>query len=115
MNNVPGFLLRIARNLCVNQYRVKKTNVELNENISATNDYGYDNSELLDLIHKALEELSPEIKEAFILKEYEGFTYQEVADMLETNVSNVKVKIFRAKEKIRQILSPYLKDINKNT
>lgn len=52
-----------------------------------------------------------EYREYFVLREYDGFTYNEIAEIMNTNVDTVKVKIFRAKKKMREILAPYLKEL----
>jgi RNA polymerase sigma-70 factor (ECF subfamily) len=74
----------------------------------------HDKKELLSLITQAMETLPLDYKEAFILREYEGLSYQEIADMTESSLSTVKIRIYRAKQKIRDILAPYIADISKH-
>lgn len=51
----------------------------------------------------------PEVqKSAVLLRDYEGYSYEEIADILELNASQVKVYIFRA----RKSLKAYLKRID---
>jgi len=115
MTNVPAYLLRIARNLCLNMQRRDKGHISLEEyHLPSSKDMSLDKQELLGLITKAMETLPLEYKEAFILREYEGLSYQEIAEMTETSLSTVKIRIFRAKQKIRDILSPYIADISKH-
>jgi RNA polymerase sigma-70 factor (ECF subfamily) len=113
--NVPGFLIKIARNLCLNLKRDRKNNVPIEElEYLGVNDYNYENKELLELITMALDLLDFEYSEAFILREYDGLQYDEIAEITNTSVSNAKSRVFRAKQKIRDLLEPYLKDLNKN-
>jgi RNA polymerase sigma-70 factor (ECF subfamily) len=115
MTNVPAYLLRIARNLCLNMQRSDKGHISLEEyHLPSSIDMSHDKKELLGLITKAMESLPLEYKEAFILREYEGLSYQEIAEMTESSLSTVKIRIFRAKQKIRDILSPYIADISKH-
>lgn len=59
------------------------------------------------VLHEALERL-PEIqKTVVLLRDYEGYSYDEIAEITNLNESQVKVYIFRA----RQALKVYLKDI----
>ena len=113
MTNVPGFLLRITRNLCVNEVRRNKNNVTFEEYMVVEDHDISDKDELLNLIKRALDLLPPEYREAFILREYEGMSYSEIAEMIDESLSNVKIRIYRAKQKIREILAPYLADISK--
>ena len=112
MTNVPAFLLKIARNLCVNVKRKDKNPVSFEEYMVADGVEG-DNKELLNLIKTALEILPDEYKDIFILREYEGLSYQEIAEISDVPLSTVKIRIFRAKQKIREILQPYLKEMEK--
>ena len=69
-----------------------------------------DTAHLFDIqkvLHEALERL-PEIqKTVVLLRDYEGYHYDEIADITGLSESQVKVYIFRA----RQTLKTYLKDI----
>ena len=115
MTNVPAYLLRIARNLCLNMQRSTKGQISLEEyHLPSSYDMSHDKKELLLLITQAMETLPLDYKEAFILREYEGLSYQEIADMTESSLSTVKIRIYRAKQKIRDILAPYIADISKH-
>jgi len=115
MTNVPAYLLRIARNLCLNMQRSNKGQISLEEyHLPSSYDMSHDKKELLSLITQAMETLPLDYKEAFILREYEGLSYQEIADMTESSLSTVKIRIYRAKQKIRDILAPYIADISKH-
>ena len=115
MTNVPAYLLRIARNLCLNMQRSNKSQISLEEyHLPSSYDMSHDKKELLSLITQAMETLPLDYKEAFILREYEGLSYQEIADMTESSLSTVKIRIYRAKQKIRDILAPYIADISKH-
>ncbi|MEY3313681.1 MAG: RNA polymerase sigma factor [Ignavibacteria bacterium] len=115
MSNVPAYLLRIARNLCLNMQRGQKGHVSLEEyHLPLHSDMSHDKKELLDLITKAMEQLPTDYKEAFVLREYEGLSYQEIAELTESSLSTVKIRIFRAKQKIREILAPYVADLSQH-
>jgi RNA polymerase sigma-70 factor, ECF subfamily len=112
--NVPGFLITIARNLCLNYKRdnIPSVPIESDDFVLETSK-GYENTELLNLITTALELLDFEYKEAFVLREYDGLSYNEIAEVTGVTITNAKSRVFRAKQKIKEILSPYLKDLCK--
>ncbi len=112
MTNVPAFLLKIARNLCVNAKRKDKNPVSFEDYMSVGNGNN-DHSELLKLIKMAIDILPDEYKEIFVLREYNGLTYQEISEIVELPLSTIKIRIFRAKQKIRDILQPYLSELEK--
>ena len=111
--NLFGFLIRIARNLCLNYKRDKKNTVPIDEIDFLFRDYqNYEQKELLDLINRSLDLVDDEYREAFVLREYSGMDYNQIAEVTSTTLSNAKSRVFRAKQKIKAILKPYLKDIS---
>jgi RNA polymerase sigma-70 factor (ECF subfamily) len=54
------------------------------------------------------------MREAFGLREYDGMPYQEIADLLNIKLETAKVRVFRAKQKIREILEPYLNEFSRD-
>ncbi|MFN9338400.1 MAG: RNA polymerase sigma factor [Candidatus Kapaibacterium sp.] len=114
MTNVPGFLMTIARNLCLNYKRSKKNNVPLDdvEHWLADHSPGYEQQELLNLLTRSLELLDEDHREAFVLREYSGMSHGEIAELTGTSIANAKSRVFRAKQKIKSILLPYLKEFS---
>ena len=112
MTNVHAFLLRIARNLCINEKRNEKNNVDIEEFMLVQNPAKDEKQELLELIKMALDLLPDEYREMFILREYQGLTYSEIVDLTGASIGTVKIRIYRAKQKIRKILAPYLKELS---
>jgi RNA polymerase sigma-70 factor, ECF subfamily len=110
MTNVPGYLLKIARNLCLNCRRNKKQTVEFDDYLSLVPPVAAEKNEFLHLITTALDMLPDDYREVFVLREYEGLSYAEIAEIVDASLSNVKVRIFRAKQKIRDILAPYISE-----
>lgn len=113
--NVPGFLITIARNLCLNHKRNAKPTTPIEDvRLFTPPNQNSEKKELLDLINAALELLDFDYREAFILREYQGMSYKEIAEVCEIGLSNAKSRVFRARNKIKEILSPFLEDIEKN-
>lgn len=110
--NVPGFLITIARNYCLNLKRKEKKEVSVeNYDYFEFEHHGYERKELLELIKTALELLEFDYREAFVLREYSGLSYEEIAESTKTSTANAKARVFRAKLKIKEILKPYLLDL----
>ncbi len=113
MTNVPAFILRIARNLCVNIKRKERTDISYEDYMAYSNDTSSEQKELLALIRAAIKTLPEDYAEVFILREYDGLSYAEIAEVTGESLANVKVRIYRAKQKIRETLAPYLADLSK--
>lgn len=111
VSNIRGMLIRIARNLCLNYKRDSKYSIEFDEMKMPVYDKSFDDDELVDLIAKAVKMLDFEHREAFVLRNYEGMSYQEIGEILGQNVSTIRNRVVRAKEKIKDILQPYLEEL----
>lgn len=111
--NVIGFLITIARNLCLNYKRNKKNTVDITEMEFLKYDMpDYENKQLLELIDRAIDLLSMDYKEPFVMKEYLGMSHKEIAEQLGLNETLTKTRVFRAKKKIKEILKPYMKELS---
>ncbi len=114
IQSTKPYLLSIARNLCLKYYRDKKTTVPLDLNMFVVDERNkYEHNEMFSLIVKALQLLDDKYREAFIMREFEGLPYSEIAKVCETSVTNAKSRVFRAHKKLLNILEPYLKDLAK--
>jgi len=61
-------------------------------------------TDLQDLLHKGLERLNEVQRSIILLRDYEGYSYKEIADMIELSETQVKVYLFRARKKLKQFL-----------
>lgn len=112
MTNLPAYLLRIARNVCLNIKRQDHPTVKLQDYHSITNTEPYEHDELTELLTHALELLPVEYREAFLLHEYEGLSYAEIGAIVGATADVVKMRAFRARQKLRAILAPYFANTN---
>jgi len=63
-------------------------------------------------IHEAIAELSEELKSAITLREFDGLSYEDIAEILDCPVGTVRSRIFRAREAIDERLKPLM--VNEN-
>jgi RNA polymerase sigma-70 factor, ECF subfamily len=61
-----------------------------------------DRAEARDLLERILEKLSEQDRQLLFLKEVEGFSVEELAEILDLNVNTVKVRLFRARGRIME-------------
>jgi RNA polymerase sigma-70 factor (ECF subfamily) len=67
----------------------------------------YSRTELRDILQKALASLQHSYRVVFLLRDVEGFSIAETAELLGLCVPNVKARLFRARLKLRKFLSRY--------
>jgi len=54
------------------------------------------------VVYKAIDDLAEDLKVAVTLREFEGLTYEEIAEVMECPVGTVRSRIFRAREAIEK-------------
>lgn len=59
-------------------------------------------------VNAAIEALSEDLRQAITLREIEGLSYEEIADIMSCPIGTVRSRIFRAREAIAQKLRPIL-------
>jgi RNA polymerase sigma-70 factor (ECF subfamily) len=64
--------------------------------------------ELSQKVRDAVLSLPPLLREAIILFEYEGLAQNDIASIVGADIGAVKVRIYRARERLRSTLRPYL-------
>ena len=64
--------------------------------------------ELAAEVRRAIFSLAPLQREALVLFEYEGLSLNEIAEITGADVGAVKGRLFRARERLKSILRPYL-------
>lgn len=112
-SNVSGYLIKIARNLCLNHKRNRKNKVDITEMEFLSYDLqNYENVQLVEFVNTAVDLLDEEYKEALVLREYNGLEYDEIAKIMNISEINAKTRVCRAKKKVKDLLKPYLKEIN---
>jgi len=65
------------------------------------------NSETRDVLEQAIATLPDTLRSVFVLREIEGYSTAEVAEMLDISVSAAKVRLHRARLRLRELLTPY--------
>lgn len=69
----------------------------------------YSNSELQEILRKALGGLLPALRITFVLRDIEGLSIKETAAILDLDASAVKARLFRARLQLRERLSHYFR------
>ncbi|HMS51276.1 MAG: sigma-70 family RNA polymerase sigma factor [Sphingobacteriales bacterium] len=64
----------------------------------------YRQADLQTLLHNALNTLNELQKSAILLCDYEGYSYKEIGDILSLSESQVKIYIFRGRQKLQRYL-----------
>ncbi|HYJ98250.1 MAG TPA: sigma-70 family RNA polymerase sigma factor, partial [Burkholderiaceae bacterium] len=64
--------------------------------------------EIAATVNAAIDALSDDLRQAITLREIEGLSYEEIADVMNCPIGTVRSRIFRAREAIASRLRPLL-------
>lgn len=117
------WLYRVARNLCLDQLRRRKFKLSLFGDLSRDDDQPFvpsdtDNQrpdqlaetrEANDMIEKAIEQLPAKFREAFLLCEIDGLSYEDASAVLGCPVKTVSTRLFRARQRFKSLVSRLIK------
>jgi len=110
------WLHRVTRNLLIDHYRATRRDrlavsledelprIELKEAAAPSPDRTVALSELSLAVQQALVRLSPELREAVILRDLQGLEYREIAQVLDIPEGTVKSRINRGRAELGRIL-----------
>lgn len=101
----PGtWLYRIVVNAWKNGLRARRPTAPLDEELPARAPSGAD--EARDLIERALARLEPEERAVLVLRELDGRSYEEIAEVLDVPLGTVKSRLARARDALAAVLAP---------
>ena len=109
INSVEAFSLTICRNLALDRLK-KKGNDNLSIEEESTEPVSAASNPLeqtlqndrIDQVRRLINELPEKQRSCIQLREFEGKSYKEVAEVLGISEEQVKVNIFRARQTIKQ-------------
>lgn len=101
-----SFLFTIARRV-KNQLRINesKFNREIEPDDLISPELSPEDQYDAKLLHKAITKLKEKEKEAIVMFSFSGLSIKEIAKIQDTTTYNVKIRIFRAKNSLKKLLS----------
>ena len=66
--------------------------------------------QLQDVVNSSIRQLPEDLRSALTLREYDGLSYEEIADVMNCPVGTVRSRIFRAREAIDKEIQPMLEE-----
>ncbi len=100
---------KILRNLCLNFIRDNKNRkeeffLESRKDVVSRNnpEQNLEEKEELEILHDAINQLETEDREIIILREFEGYSYEEISEMLTLPAGTVMSRLFYARKKLAE-------------
>lgn len=110
VQNIEAWSMTMTRNLTLDKLKSKRldfNNLNPAENAVSTDsgpDLLLEQSETMIGIRNMIDSLNEKQKQVIILRDVEGYTYQEIGDIMGIDQNLVKVTLFRARENVRKKL-----------
>lgn len=104
-NRFQSWIYQMARNVFADHYQANKNKAnhieveKMSNQLSEDEEYDEEREQRL---HSSLSRLSDEQRELLVLTRFQHLKYEEVAEMMNTTVANIKVKVHRAIGKLRE-------------
>ena len=109
------WVYRITMNTCLDELRRRKNKQSaslddlLDEGWAPADDRSSPEkhavrAETARVLRETIRELPEDMRAAVVLRDIQGYTYEEIAQMLEINVGTIKSRISRGREKLREKL-----------
>jgi RNA polymerase sigma-70 factor (ECF subfamily) len=109
INNLEAFAISSVRNLALDRLALHQNKViSLNEDLHDTEDNhpsAYDNiinNERTNRIHNLINQLPEKQRTAIQLRDIEGKSYKEIADIMGISESDVKINIYRGRDFLKK-------------
>ena len=125
-SSLKTWLYRIAIREALNHKRWFKRHLQKNVSIDAEPEEGHSSIEIEDLaatpfeqfaaheiqavVQDALQHVPDVFRSAVVLRDLEGLSYEDIAEVLECSVGTVKSRILRGRRSLRDLLEPLLAD-----
>ena len=107
IQNMETYSMTICRNLSLDAIEKKeRLNISLDETVhdrpdtSRTQDEELMKQQQLNTVMRIIGQLPEKQRTIMQLRDIEGKSYQEIAEIMSINVSDVKVNLFRARQKV---------------
>ena len=74
----------------------------------ASRSHEVEESDMRDMLERALQQLPIAQREAFVLREYFGYSYEEIAAIIGTPMVTAKTRAWRARERLRKMIGAWM-------
>lgn len=109
------WLYRITINKCKDHIRKMRIRKVFSPIKDVDKEAGYnvpvEESNTAELVQQAIKKLPDKLRVPLLLKDIEGFSYQEIAETVQCEIGTVKSRIFRAREGLKNLLKPYEQEL----
>lgn len=101
---VKSWLYTTSYNTMIDVIRKDSRTSYVDDNTIITEGRGQETPDLNEILHKALERLPEAQKSVILLRDYEGYSYDEIGEITGMTEAQVKVNIYRGRVALRNYI-----------
>jgi len=112
-NSVRCWLFTVARNDMLGAIRKRKFQVPMEDHDAADEDTPatiVEREESADLVRRMMNELVEEYREVLVLREFDEFSYAEIAAITSSSMAAIKSRLFHARRALAERLRPWFEE-----
>lgn len=108
ITNLEAWCIQLVKHQAIDRLRAQKRHMEDIDSHIEIKDHGMNpeqkasGSNLMDVLNKLMDRLPEKQKLVIQLRDIEGMAYQEIAEILEIPLNQVKINLFRARNILKQ-------------
>jgi len=121
------WLYRITLNVCIDHARKRKVRrmlsleslsewtkakLSMRQNHTSSPQLAAESREMQNHVQAALQQLPEDFRQPLVLRDLEGLDYEEIAAITGTRLGTVKSRIFRGRQRLRELLAPYWESLS---
>lgn len=100
-----SWLTKITTNICLDRLKKHRPVLVQESYLELSNDDSYRHWDLRLMVQDALKQIGAEYRQILILREWQGYDYQEISSMLNLPLGTVKSRIHTARLRLKKILT----------
>lgn len=108
-----GWLYRMTTNRCLNVIRARRPHVDADLDLAESPrsdiqpEHATQVNTQLEALNAALQDLTPEQRACWLLREVHGLSYEEIGDIVGANTTAVRGRIARARAQLSEVMKPW--------
>lgn len=108
IENTEAWAIQIVKNICLDKLRKQRTALKHQKSLKLEDSHGQDPGRISlwqdqwKMMQQVMEQLNEKQKAVFILREVEGSSYQEIAEIMGITEAQVKSDLFRSRKFLRE-------------
>jgi len=111
--NLESYCMSSVKNYALDLLRKNKQQLKYKSSglTTVTENSNIENRDLIEKMRTELQQLPVQQRMAIELKDFQGYEYEEISEILEMNINAIRVNVSRGRKRLYEIFKDELKDV----